>query len=60
MLLSAFLATRKLDAKIVRYVVAASFLLFGGFSLHDGLTSMASSDDSIYSDADYHNGVHIG
>lgn len=38
-LLSAFLATRQLDAKVVRVLVALSFALFAAIALYDGLQS---------------------
>ena len=44
-LLSAFLATRRLDAKAVRIMVALSFALFAGIALHDGLQSLRDGDD---------------
>ena len=47
-LLSAFLATRRLDAKVVRVLVALSFALFAAIALHDGLQSRRGEERIIF------------
>ena len=48
-LLSAFLATRKLDAKAVRVLVALSFAIFAGVAFQEGLQGVRSGRDAFSS-----------
>lgn len=48
-LLSAFLATRRLDAKVVRVLVALSFAVFAGIALVDRLQGVRGDAMDVFS-----------